>query len=126
MQVCRRPGFEACAIMPAMATVEPALGAAGVAAADAALLAFKFCGLDFASPIVLLSGCVGFGEEYTRIEGFSNRDAGAIVLKGTTGKARLGNPAHRVAETYLGMLNAIGLQNPGVEAVVKRILPTLD
>jgi dihydroorotate dehydrogenase (NAD+) catalytic subunit len=39
-------------------------------------LSFKFCGLDFGSPIVLLSGCVGFGEEYTRVEGFSNRDAG--------------------------------------------------
>jgi dihydroorotate dehydrogenase (NAD+) catalytic subunit len=90
------------------------------------ILATTFCGLKMASPIVLLSGCVGFGEEYTRIEGFSNRDAGAIVLKGTTGKARLGNPAHRVAETYQGMLNAIGLQNPGVEAVVRRILPTLN
>ncbi|MEQ9561794.1 MAG: dihydroorotate dehydrogenase, partial [Woeseiaceae bacterium] len=43
-----------------------------------------FCGLSLDSPIVLLSGCVGFGEEYTRIEGFSNRDVGAIVLKGTT------------------------------------------
>ncbi len=89
-------------------------------------LALKFCGLNFASPIVLLSGCVGFGEEYTRIEGFSNRDAGAIVLKGTTGKPRLGNPPHRVYETPAGMLNAIGLQNPGVEHVVGTILPQLD
>ena len=78
------------------------------------------------SPIVLLSGCVGFGEEYTRIEGFSNRDAGGIVLKGTTGQARLGNPPHRVYETSMGMLNAIGLQNPGAQHVVKKILPTLD
>jgi dihydroorotate dehydrogenase (NAD+) catalytic subunit len=89
-------------------------------------LATRFCGLELSSPIVLLSGCVGFGEEYTRIAGFSNREAGAIVLKGTTGTARLGNPPHRIAETYLGMLNAIGLQNPGVDAVVDRILPTLD
>jgi len=89
-------------------------------------LALKFCGLDFASPLVLLSGCVGFGEEYTRIEGFSNRDAGAIVLKGTTGKPRLGNPPHRVYETPAGMLNAIGLQNPGVEYVVGSVLPQLD
>jgi dihydroorotate dehydrogenase (NAD+) catalytic subunit len=86
----------------------------------------RFCGMDFASPLVLLSGCVGFGEEYTRVEGFSNRDAGAIVLKGTTGKPRLGNPPHRIAETYDGMLNAIGLQNPGVDKVVRDILPTLD
>ncbi len=75
---------------------------------------------------MLLSGCVGFGEEYTRVEGFSNRDAGAIVLKGTTRKARLGNPPHRVYETPAGMLNAIGLQNPGVDHVVEHILPQLD
>jgi dihydroorotate dehydrogenase (NAD+) catalytic subunit len=90
------------------------------------LLATKFCGLSLSSPIVLLSGCVGFGEEYTRVDGYSNRDAGAIVLKGTTREPRLGNPAHRVYETPMGMLNAIGLQNPGVDHVVTRILPTLD
>ena len=85
-----------------------------------------FCGLIFDSPIVLLSGCVGFGEEYTRIEGFSNCDVGAIVLKGTTLEPRLGNPLHRVCETPDGMLNAIGLQNPGVDKVVDEILPGLD
>src|SRR5688500_14662708 len=89
-------------------------------------LAIEFCGLKFASPIVLLSGCVGFGEEYTRVEGFSNRDAGGIVLKGTTREPRLGNPPHRVYETPMGMLNAIGLQNPGIEQVLQSILPTLD
>ena len=89
-------------------------------------LALEFCGLAFSSPIVLLSGCVGFGEEYTRVAGFSNRDAGAIVLKGTTLAPRLGNPPPRVTETPRGMINAIGLQNPGVDAVVGRILPTLD
>jgi dihydroorotate dehydrogenase (NAD+) catalytic subunit len=89
-------------------------------------LRVDFCGLDLASPIVLLSGCVGFGEEYTRVEGFSNREVGAIVLKGTTGQPRLGNKPHRVYETPSGMLNAIGLQNPGAEHVVTRILPTLD
>lgn len=96
------------------------------ATTDTNPLALDFCGLHFASPIVLLSGCVGFGEEYTRVEGFSNRDTGAVVLKGTTGAARLGNPAHRVYETPQGMLNAIGLQNPGAERVVGEILPTLD
>ena len=89
-------------------------------------LHIDFCGLSFDSPIVLLSGCVGFGEEYTRVEGFSNRDVGAVVLKGTTGEARLGNPPHRVCETSMGMLNAIGLQNPGVDVVVDEILPGLD
>ena len=89
-------------------------------------LSVEFCGLSLASPIVLLSGCVGFGEEYTRIEGFSNRDVGAIVLKGTTLEPRLGNPPHRVWETPMGMLNAIGLQNPGIDKVIDEILPGLD
>lgn len=85
-----------------------------------------FCGLSLVSPIVLLSGCVGFGEEYTRVEGFSNRDVGAVVLKGTTREPRLGNSPHRVCETPMGMLNAIGLQNPGVDKVIDEILPGLD
>ena len=85
-----------------------------------------FCEIEMASPIVLLSGCVGFGEEYTRVEGYSNADVGAVVLKGTTGDARLGNPPHRVYETPDGMLNAIGLQNPGVDKVVDDILRGLD
>jgi len=85
-----------------------------------------FCGQSLNSPIVLLSGCAGFGEEYTRVAGFSNADVGAIVLKGTTLEPRLGNPPHRVFETPMGMLNAIGLQNPGVYKVVDEILPGLD
>lgn len=90
------------------------------------ILHTEFCGLPMASPIVLLSGCVGFGEEYTRVVGYSNQDVGAVVLKGTTGDARLGNSPHRVYETPDGMLNAIGLQNPGVDRVVDSILPGLD
>jgi len=89
-------------------------------------LATTFCGLEFSSPIVLLSGCVGFGDEYTRVEGFSNADAGAVVLKGTYLEARPGNPPHRVCETPSGMLNAIGLQNPGAATVIREILPRLD
>ncbi len=69
---------------------------------------------------------MGFGEEYTRISGFSNTDVGAVCLKGTTQQPRLGNAPHRVYETPDGMLNAIGLQNPGVDSVVERILPALD
>jgi dihydroorotate dehydrogenase (NAD+) catalytic subunit len=94
--------------------------------AQAPKLALRFCGLELSSPIVLLSGCVGFGEEYTRVDGFSHRDVGAVVLKGTTLAPRLGNPPHRVCETPMGMLNAIGLQNPGVDKVVREILPRLD
>ena len=93
---------------------------------DAARLGLDFCGMRFNTPLVLLSGCVGFGEEYTRVEGFSNRDVGAVCLKGTTLSPRLGNAPHRVYETPAGMLNSIGLQNPGARHVVERILPGLD
>ena len=86
----------------------------------------KFCGMSLDSPIVLLSGCVGFGEEYTRIQGFSNKDVGAICLKGTTLEPRLGNIPHRVTETPSGMINAIGLQNPGADVVINDIMPNLD
>jgi dihydroorotate dehydrogenase (NAD+) catalytic subunit len=89
-------------------------------------LATDFCGMKFNSPQVLLSGCVGFGEEYTRVDGFSNTDVGAICLKGTTLEPRLGNPPHRVMETPMGMLNAIGLQNPGSAVVVDDYLANLD
>ncbi len=86
----------------------------------------SFCGMSLNSPIVLLSGCVGFGEEYTRIKGFSNSDVGAVCLKGTTLEPRLGNKLHRIAETPNGMLNAIGLQNPGTKTVINEIMPSLD
>lgn len=93
---------------------------------DAGLLRTELCGLSLRTPLVLLSGCVGFGQEYTRVAGFSHRDVGLVVLKGTTLEPRLGNAPHRLAETPAGMLNAIGLQNPGARAVVRDILPRLD
>jgi len=86
----------------------------------------SFCGMSLSSPIILLSGCVGFGEEYTRIKGFSNADIGAVCLKGTTLEPRLGNKLHRLAETPNGMLNSIGLQNPGTKTVIDEIMPGLD
>ena len=89
-------------------------------------LAVDFCGLRLQTPLVLLSGCVGFGDEYTRVEGFDHREVGAVCLKGTTLEPRLGNAPHRVYETPMGMLNAIGLQNPGARYVVEKILPRLD
>ncbi len=88
-------------------------------------LSIDFAGLKLQTPLVLLSGCVGFGEEYTRIEGFSNKDVGAVILKGTTLEPRMGNAPHRVYETPSGMLNAIGLQNPGTRYVIDEILPRL-
>ena len=86
----------------------------------------SYCGLTLNSPIVLLSGCVGFGEEYTRVDGFSNKDVGAVCLKGTTLEPRLGNIPHRIAETPSGMINSIGLQNPGSRSVIEEIMPGLD
>ena len=83
-------------------------------------------GVQLATPLVLLSGCVGFGQEYTRVVGYSNQEVGAICLKGTTLDPRLGNPAHRIYETPAGMLNAIGLQNPGAVSVINDYLPKLD
>jgi len=89
------------------------------------MLSVSFAGLQLQTPLVLLSGCVGFGDEYTRVEGWSNRNIGAIILKGTTLEPRMGNAPHRVYETPSGMLNAIGLQNPGARHVVEHILPAL-
>jgi len=85
-----------------------------------------FLGLELASPVILLSGCVGFGDEYSRLEGFSNKHVGGVVLKGTTLEPRLGNAPHRVIETPSGMLNSIGLQNPGAKEVVDKMLPKLE
>lgn len=82
-------------------------------------------GIEMRNPLVMASGTFGFGEDFVRFDDFDNRDVGAIVLKGTTLEPRLGNPPPRIAETPAGVLNAIGLQNPGVDAVVEHILPRL-
>lgn len=86
----------------------------------------ELAGVPLASPVTLLSGCVGFCEELIALEGFDFSSVGAIFLKGTTLEARRGNPPPRVAETQGGMLNAIGLQNPGARHVVDVILPTIQ
>ena len=88
-------------------------------------LSISFAGLKLQTPLVLLSGCVGFGEEYTRLEGWDNSHIGAVILKGTTLEPRLGNAPSRLYETPSGMLNAIGLQNPGTRYVIDHILPNL-
>src|SRR3974390_1584407 len=88
---CQRGESAPLPVHPAL-TVRPAPVATGHYNGGVELppsLRLRFCGLEFASPLVLLSGCVGFGEEYTRVAGFSNRDVGAVVLKGTTQQAPL-------------------------------------
>lgn len=87
-------------------------------------LAVRLPGLQLKNPIIPASGCFGFGKEYA--EYYDLGLLGAIAVKATTLHARYGNPTPRVAETAAGMLNAIGLQNPGLQAVVERELPWLE
>jgi len=80
-------------------------------------------GLELKNPIIPASGCFGFGQEYAK---YYDLDLlGSIMIKATTQHPRFGNPTPRVAETPAGMLNAIGLQNPGVDAVLAEKLPWL-
>lgn len=74
----------------------------------------------------MASGNAGYGLEYQAVSGFSNHDVGAVFLKGTTLEPKLGNKPDRVWETPNGLLNSIGLQNPGVDYVVKQLLTQLD
>ena len=94
-----------------MATVDPKL-------------AVEFCGISMKNPIVAASGTFGFGVEY---DGYLdlNTEVGAISVKGLTPTARPGNAGVRIAETPSGVLNCIGLENPGAEAFVADILPKL-
>ena len=86
-------------------------------------LAIQLPGLDLKNPIIPASGCFGFGQEYAKY--YDLNKLGSIMIKATTQHARFGNPTPRVAETPSGMLNAIGLQNPGVDAVLAEKLPWL-
>lgn len=86
-------------------------------------LAVKLPGLDLKNPIIPASGCFGFGKEYNQYYNISQ--LGSVMIKATTPEIRFGNPTPRVAETPSGMLNAIGLQNPGLEVVMTEILPEL-
>ena len=86
-------------------------------------LAIKLPGLDLKNPIMPASGCFGFGQEYAKYYDLDR--LGSIMIKATTAQARFGYATPRVAETPSGMLNAIGLQNPGVDAVIAEKLPWL-
>lgn len=81
-------------------------------------------GLDLPNPIMPASGCFGFGDEYGKF--YDLNKLGAIMIKATTPEARFGNETPRIAETPSGMLNAIGLQNPGLKVVQSEILPNLN
>ncbi|AHA30169.1 dihydroorotate dehydrogenase [Exiguobacterium sp. Leaf187] len=81
-------------------------------------------GLSLKNPIMPASGCFGFGEEYAKLYDLS--ELGAIMIKAATGEERYGNPTPRVAESGMGMLNAIGLQNPGVDGILTNKMPFLE
>lgn len=87
-------------------------------------LAVELPGLSLKNPIMPASGCFGFGEDYA--EYYDLSQLGAIMVKATTLEPRKGNPTPRVAETTSGMLNAIGLQNPGLAEVMAKKLPFLE
>ena len=76
-------------------------------------LKVNIAGVDFSNPIITASGTFGFGREYGEFYPLSS--IGGVSCKGITLKERLGNPPPRIAETPSGMLNAVGLQNPGVD-----------
>lgn len=86
-------------------------------------LSVNIAGVHFKNPIIAASGTIGFGHEYSEFYPLSV--FGGISCKGTTLKERPGNPPPRIAETPMGMLNAVGLQNPGVEHFIKEDLPWL-
>lgn len=86
-------------------------------------MSVKICGVDFKNPIIPASGVFGYGREYEEL--FPLQKLGGITTKGTTLHKRTGNPAPRIAETPSGMLNSVGLQNPGIDYFIENELPNL-
>ena len=86
-------------------------------------LAVNLAGVELKNPIIPASGTFGYGREYAEL--YDLNILGSFSWKGTTGEARLGNPQPRIAEMTGGMLNAVGLQNPGIDAVVTNEVPNI-
>lgn len=84
----------------------------------------EICGVKFRNPVIAASGCYGFGYEFNDIYPI-DEFVGGISLKGTTLEPRFGNPLPRIAEAPAGMLNSVGLQNPGIEKVISEEIPKL-
>lgn len=83
----------------------------------------NLCGIELDNPIIPASGTFGFGYEFSQV--YDINCLGTFSFKGTTKDARFGNPTPRIAECTSGMINAVGLQNPGVEKVISEELPKL-
>ncbi len=86
-------------------------------------MSVNLCGIELDNPVIPASGTFGFGYEFAEI--YDINILGTFSFKGTTRDARFGNPTPRIAECTAGMINAVGLQNPGVEAVINNELPKL-
>ena len=83
----------------------------------------NLCGIELANPVIPASGTFGYGYEFAQL--YDINELGTFSFKGTTRDARFGNPTPRIAECTAGMINAVGLQNPGVDKVISEELPKL-
>lgn len=88
-----------------------------------ASLSVNLCGIPLDNPVIPASGTFGYGYEYAQL--YDINELGTFSFKGTTKDPRFGNPTPRIAECTAGMINAVGLQNPGVEKVISEELPKL-
>ena len=86
-------------------------------------LSVDLCGIELSNPVIPASGTFGYGYEFAEL--YDINILGTFSFKGTTREARFGNPTPRIAECTAGMINAVGLQNPGVENVINEELPKL-
>ena len=86
-------------------------------------LSVNLCGIELSNPVIPASGTFGYGYEYSEL--YDINQLGTFSFKGTTKDPRFGNPTPRIAECTAGMINAVGLQNPGVEKVISEELPKL-
>ena len=86
-------------------------------------LSVNLCGIELDNPVIPASGTFGYGYEFAEL--YDINELGTFSFKGTTKDPRFGNPTPRIAECYSGMINAVGLQNPGVEKVIAEELPRL-
>ena len=86
-------------------------------------LSVNLCGIELSNPVIPASGTFGYGYEFAEL--YDINELGTFSFKGTTKDPRFGNPTPRIAECTSGMINAVGLQNPGVEKVISEELPTL-
>ncbi|MBR6657052.1 MAG: hypothetical protein IKL18_02635 [Oscillospiraceae bacterium] len=86
-------------------------------------LKVNLCGIEMDNPIIPASGTFGYGYEFAEL--YDINMLGTFSFKGTTKEPRFGNPTPRIAECTAGMINAVGLQNPGVEKVIGEELPKL-